>query len=93
MLTMLTALMILFFVDTSLIFGVKSGVQDCQIITTSIMNAFIKHRPDLFVLNGRVCLVVYIDDQLLAHNTKIGNIQQKQYMISHYDSWRIPHDG
>ena len=80
-------------VDTSLVFGIRTGVANCQSITKALQKSFLGHRPDLFYVNNRLCLKVYIDDQILVHDSKTGNLQQLNYVCDMLDRFRIPHDG
>ena len=80
-------------VDTSLVFGIRTGVENCQSITVALQAGFKGRRPDLFFIDNRVCLKVYIDDQILTHNTHNGNLEQLVYVTKMLDTFNIPHDG
>ena len=80
-------------IDTSLVFGVKSGVRTYQIISTVLLTAIAKSNHSLFIINGNTWIIVYIDDLIMtALDFKHCGCQIKA-VCNTLDRFNIPHDG
>ena len=79
--------------DTSLVFGIKSAVQDFQQISTSLILGISKRFPAFFVLNGVVLIRVYIDDIIMAHASESMVQTQLNIVRLSLNRFNIPHDG
>ena len=80
-------------IDTSLVFEVKSGVQSYQTISTALVLAIVTGHSEIFVIGGRTCILVYVDDLIMAGLTYDGCEKQIEAVRSTLNLFNIPHDG
>ena len=80
-------------IDTSLVFGVRSGVRTFQIISTALLNAIAKGNYSLFIINGNTWIIVYIDDLIMAALDFVHCRRQIRAVCDTLDKFNIPHDG
>ena len=76
-----------------LCFGIKSAVQDFQLISTSLILGISKRFPSFFILDGSPLIRVYIDDIIMAHESATLVHTQLNLVRLSLNRFNIPHDG
>ena len=80
-------------VDTSLVFGIKSAVNSFQHLSTSIIGAIAKTNIKLSHKNRNQLIIIYIDDILMTATTHSQALTQLNTVRFVFDRFVFSHDG